>query len=100
VESGGDGVVEAPHDGGRGSDAVGGAGVKRGHGDARWTPSVDTYGVVEFRYVKSYLAGEQVMYKCVLYCYEKSFHNPFVILTIHKFYYFNLAILPLHCNHL
>jgi hypothetical protein len=27
------------------------------------------------------------------------FHNPFVILTIHKFCYFNLAVSPLHCNH-
>jgi hypothetical protein len=26
-------------------------------------------------------------------------HNPFVILAIHKFYYFNLAVLLLHCNH-
>jgi hypothetical protein len=34
----------------------------------------------------------------VLYCYEKMFHNPFVILVIHKFYYFNLVVSPLHCN--
>jgi hypothetical protein len=27
------------------------------------------------------------------------FHNPFFILTIHKFYYFNLAISLLHYNH-
>jgi hypothetical protein len=36
------------------------------------------------------------MYKCVLYCYEKIFRNPFVILAMHKFCYFNLAISPLH----
>jgi hypothetical protein len=35
----------------------------------------------------------------VLYCYEKRFHNPFVILAIHKFFYFNLVVSPLHCNH-
>jgi hypothetical protein len=35
----------------------------------------------------------------VLYCYEKMFHNPFVILVIHKFCYFNLVISPLYCNH-
>jgi hypothetical protein len=28
------------------------------------------------------------MYKCVLYCYEKRFRNPFVNLVIHKFCYF------------
>jgi hypothetical protein len=27
------------------------------------------------------------------------FHNPFVILTIHKFCYFNLVVSPLHCNY-
>jgi uncharacterized membrane protein len=27
------------------------------------------------------------------------FHNPFVILAIHKFCYFNLAVSPLYCNH-
>jgi hypothetical protein len=27
------------------------------------------------------------------------FYNPFVILVIHKFCYFNLAVLLLHCNH-
>jgi hypothetical protein len=27
------------------------------------------------------------------------FNNPFVILTIHNFCYFNLAISPLYCNH-
>jgi hypothetical protein len=27
------------------------------------------------------------------------FHNQFVILTIYKFCYFNLAVSPLHCNH-
>ena len=27
------------------------------------------------------------------------FHNPFVILVIHKFCYFNLAVSLLHCNH-
>jgi hypothetical protein len=37
--------------------------------------------------------------KCVLYCYEKMFHNQFVILTIHKFCYFNPIVSPLHCNH-
>ena len=36
--------------------------------------------------------------KCVLYCYEKMFHNQFVILAIHKFCYFNLVVPPLHCN--
>jgi hypothetical protein len=35
----------------------------------------------------------------MLYCYEKKIHNPFVILAIHKFCYFNLVISPLHCNH-
>jgi hypothetical protein len=35
----------------------------------------------------------------VLYCYERRFHNLFVILAIHKFCYFNLAVSPLHCNH-
>jgi hypothetical protein len=35
----------------------------------------------------------------VLYYYEKRFHNPFVILIIYKFCYFNLVVLPLHCNH-
>jgi hypothetical protein len=29
----------------------------------------------------------------------KKYHNPFVIMAIHKFYYFNLVISPLHCNH-
>jgi hypothetical protein len=35
-------------------------------------------------------------------CYtvmRKMFHNPFVILAIHKFCYFNLAFSPLHCNY-
>jgi hypothetical protein len=27
------------------------------------------------------------------------FYNPFVILAIYKFCYFNLAVLLLHCNH-
>jgi hypothetical protein len=27
------------------------------------------------------------------------FHNPFVILAIHKFCYFNIVISPLHFNH-
>jgi hypothetical protein len=27
------------------------------------------------------------------------FHNTFVILAIHKFYCFNLAVSLLHCNH-
>ena len=27
------------------------------------------------------------------------FHNPFVILAIHKFCYFNLVVSLLHCNH-
>jgi hypothetical protein len=27
------------------------------------------------------------------------FHNQFMILAIHKFCYFNLIVLPLHCNH-
>jgi hypothetical protein len=35
----------------------------------------------------------------VLYCYEKMFHNQFVILALHKFCYFNLVVSPLHCNH-
>jgi hypothetical protein len=35
----------------------------------------------------------------VLYCYDKIFHNSFVILAIHKFCYFNLAVSPLHYNH-
>jgi hypothetical protein len=34
-----------------------------------------------------------------LYCYKKMFHNPFVILAIHIFCYFNLAVLLLHYNH-
>jgi hypothetical protein len=38
------------------------------------------------------------MYKYVLYRYKKMFRNPFVILVIHKFYYFNLVISPLYCN--
>jgi hypothetical protein len=39
------------------------------------------------------------MYKCVLYYYEKMFHNQFVILAIHEFCYFNLAISTLKsCN--
>jgi hypothetical protein len=35
----------------------------------------------------------------MLYCYEKRFHNEFVIFAIHKFCYFNLDVSPLHCNH-
>jgi hypothetical protein len=38
------------------------------------------------------------MYKYVLYRYKKMFCNPFVILVIHKFCYFNLVISPLYCN--
>jgi hypothetical protein len=34
----------------------------------------------------------------VPYCYEKRFHNPFVILAIHKFCYFNLYVSLLHYN--
>jgi hypothetical protein len=30
---------------------------------------------------------------------RKRFHNLFVILTIHKFCYFNLVVSSLHCNH-
>jgi hypothetical protein len=37
--------------------------------------------------------------KCLLYRYEKMFHNQFVILVIHKFCYFNLFVSPLHRNH-
>jgi hypothetical protein len=29
----------------------------------------------------------------------KMFHNPFVILAIHKFCYFNLVVSLLHCNY-
>jgi ribosome-associated toxin RatA of RatAB toxin-antitoxin module len=35
-------------------------------------------------------------------CYtvmRKRFHNPFMIVVIHTFWYFNLAVSPLHCNH-
>jgi hypothetical protein len=35
----------------------------------------------------------------MLYCYEKMFHNQFVILAIHKFCCFNLVVSPLHCNY-
>jgi hypothetical protein len=35
----------------------------------------------------------------VLYCYEKKFHNPFVILAVHNFCYFNLVVSLLHSNH-
>jgi hypothetical protein len=35
----------------------------------------------------------------VSYIVKKIFHNQFVILAIHKFCYFNLAISLLHCNH-
>jgi hypothetical protein len=35
----------------------------------------------------------------VSYIVIKIFHNPFVILAIHKFCYFNLAVSLLHCNH-
>ena len=38
------------------------------------------------------------MYKYVLYRYKKMFRNPFAILVIHKFCYFNLVISPLYCN--
>jgi hypothetical protein len=34
-----------------------------------------------------------------MYVIRKRFRNPFVILVIHKFYYFYVAISPLHCNH-
>jgi hypothetical protein len=37
--------------------------------------------------------------KCILYCYEKIFHNQFMILTIHKFCYFNLVVSSLYCNY-
>jgi hypothetical protein len=33
------------------------------------------------------------------YIVIKKFHNPFVILAIHKFCYFNLVVSLLHCNH-
>jgi hypothetical protein len=45
------------------------------------------------------LYHDNLYIKCVLYCYKKKFHNPFVILVIHKCCYFNLDISPLHCNH-
>jgi hypothetical protein len=32
----------------------------------------------------------------MLYYYKKILHDPFMILAIHKFYYFNLVISPLH----
>jgi hypothetical protein len=35
--------------------------------------------------------------KCVYY--EKMFHNPFVILVIHNFCYFNLPVSLLYYNH-
>jgi hypothetical protein len=35
----------------------------------------------------------------MLYCYEKMFHNQFVILPINKFCYFNIVVSPLHYNH-
>jgi hypothetical protein len=35
----------------------------------------------------------------VSYIVIKIFHNPFVILAIHKFCYFNLVVSLLHCNH-
>jgi hypothetical protein len=31
--------------------------------------------------------------------YKKMFHNTFVILAIHKFYYFNLVVSLLYCNY-
>jgi hypothetical protein len=45
------------------------------------------------------MVTETYIQNCVLYCYEKMFHNQFVIVAIHKFCYFNLAVSPLHCNH-
>jgi hypothetical protein len=35
----------------------------------------------------------------VLYCYKKILYNSFVIFVIHKFYYSNLVVSLLHCNH-
>jgi hypothetical protein len=35
----------------------------------------------------------------VSYIVIKIFHNLFVILAIHKFYYFNLVLSLLNCNH-
>jgi hypothetical protein len=39
------------------------------------------------------------MFECVLYCYEKMFRNPFVILTKLNFCSFNLVVSPLLYNH-
>jgi hypothetical protein len=36
----------------------------------------------------------------VCYCYEKMFRNPFVILVIHKFCYFNLTISPITISYM
>jgi hypothetical protein len=33
------------------------------------------------------------------YCYEKRFLNTFMILSIHKFCYFNLVVSPINCKH-
>jgi hypothetical protein len=35
----------------------------------------------------------------VSYIVIKKFHNPFVILAVHKFCYFNLGVSLLYCNH-
>jgi hypothetical protein len=41
-------------------------------------------------YTATELYNNTITYVYVLYCYEKMFWNPFVILSIHKFCYFNL----------
>jgi hypothetical protein len=48
---------------------------------------------------REYIITFYLYTKCVLYCYKKMFHNSFVILVIHKFYYYNLVVPLLHCNH-
>jgi hypothetical protein len=36
-----------------------------------------------------------LLLESALYCYEKRFYNSFVIISIHKFCYFNLVVSPL-----
>jgi hypothetical protein len=48
---------------------------------------------------REHIYHDNLYTKYVVYCYEKMFHNPFVILAIYKFCYFNLVVSLLYCNH-
>jgi hypothetical protein len=52
-----------------------------------------------FTILREYPCVATVTHNTMITYIQNMFHNPFVILAIHKFCYFNLVVSLLHCNH-